>query len=202
MNSVWQELHTNYQQQEWVAKPSLFAETVAFYLPQCGKIVELGAGHGQDSAFFAKRGLEVVSTDIETAALEANLPGIKVQKLDLSEKMPFADSSFDGVYAHLSLHYFTAEKTSAIVSEIERILKPGGLFAFLANSTDDPEYNTGEKIESDFFLIGKVTKRYFSEEFTRRLTQNFQTVLLDNQGETYKDRAKGIHNLIRYIGYK
>lgn len=61
MNSVWKELHSSYQEQDWIKKPSLFAETVIQYFPKSGKILELGAGHGQDTVFFTKQGYEVVS---------------------------------------------------------------------------------------------------------------------------------------------
>ena len=210
MNPVWKDLHSNYQEQEWIDKPSLFAETALQYFPETGKILELGAGHGQDSRFFVKKGYEVISTDIETSSLELNFSKqaeefrkkISVQQVDLKEKLPFKDSSFDIVYAHLSLHYFDQETTFGIINEIERILKPGGLFAFLTNSINDPEYNTGNQLERDFFLIDKVTKRNFSVESARQLTRGFQVNLLDNLGQTYKDQAKGVGHLIRFIGYK
>lgn len=198
--SVWNELHSHYQQQYWVEKPSLFAETALPYFPKHGKVLELGAGLGQDSVYFAAQGCEVVATDIETSALEKR--NITSLRADLKEKFPFQDGSFDAVYAHLSLHYFDLETTHAIFQEIERVLKPGGVFAFLANSTDDPEYNTGEKLERDFFLIGRVTKRYFSEASAREFARGFQADLLDNLGQTYKDREKGISHLIRFIGRK
>lgn len=88
--------------------------------------------------------------------------------------LPFANNSFDIVYAHLSFHYFDQKTTFGIMNEIERILKPGGVFAFLTNSIHDPEYNTGNLLEKDFFLIGKVIKHYFSIESARRLTRSFQ----------------------------
>ncbi len=125
-----------------------------------------------------------------------------MQQVDLKEKLPFEDNSFDIVYAHLSLHYFDQETTFGIINEIERILKPGGLFAFLTNSISDPEYNTGNLLERDFFQIGKVTKRYFSVVSARQLTRGFQVNLLDNLGQTYKDQAKGVYHLIRFIGHK
>ncbi|EFB42542.1 hypothetical protein pah_c004o030 [Parachlamydia acanthamoebae str. Hall's coccus] len=106
------------------------------------------------------------------------------------------------VYAHLSLHYFDLKTTLAILSEIERILKPGGVFAFLTNSVNDPEYKTGKLLEEDFFQMDKVTKRYLSIESARQLTRNFQIGLLDNLGQTYKDQAKGVNHLIRFVGNK
>jgi ubiquinone/menaquinone biosynthesis C-methylase UbiE len=200
--NVWQELHSHYQHQYRIDKPSLLAETAMPYFPKGGKVLELGAGHGQDSLYFASQGFEVVSTDIETAALEKHSEKFTVLKINLLEKLPFEDASFDAVYAHLSLHYFDLLQTERIFQEIERVLRPGGVLAFLANSTDDPEYATGVKLEEDFFLIGKVTKRYFSVDAARALANGFQIELLDNQGHTFKDQAKGIHNLIRFVGKK
>lgn len=206
MKSVWQDLHSNYQAQDWVTKPSLFSETAIQYFPKRGRVLELGAGHGQDSLFFAKQGYEVVSTDIETASLALNMSkhelNVSVLNVNLLEPLPFEDSSFDVVYAHLSLHYFELEKTFEIMNEIGRVLKPGGVLAFLTNSTNDPEYNTGIKLETDFFQVGKATKRYLSVESARKLTRDFQVNLVDNLGQTYKDQAKGIHNLVRFIGKK
>lgn len=210
MDTVWKELHTSYQKQHWIEKPSLFAETAIQYFPKKGRILELGAGHGQDSFFFARQGYEVLSSDIEVSSLKVNLTKqpetlqekIKVIELNLKNSLPFENQSLDIVYAHLSLHYFDTETTWNIVNEIRRILKPEGIFAFLANSINDPEYSAGNALEEDFFLINKVTKRYFSIESTRKFTQDFQVSLLDNLGKTYKDEAKGVSNLIRFIGNK
>lgn len=39
MNSVWKELHSNYQEQDWIEKPSLFVETAIQYFSKSGKIL-------------------------------------------------------------------------------------------------------------------------------------------------------------------
>lgn len=210
MDTVWKELHSNYQEQNWIGKPSIFAETAIQYFPKNGKILELGAGHGQDSFFFARHGYDVLSSDIETSSLNLNFTKqsaaiqdkVEILQLDLKKTLPFQDQSLDVVYAHLSLHYFDTQTTWFIINEIRRTLKPEGIFAFLANSISDPEYSTGNSLEEDFFLIDKVTKRYFSIASTRKFTQDFQISLLDNLGKTYKDEAKGVSNLIRFIGNK
>jgi hypothetical protein len=83
------------------------------------------------------------------------------------------------------------------------VLKPGGIIAFFVNSTSDPEYGTGTQIESDYFQIDKFAKRYFSVASTRKFVSDFYEIsLIDDLGETYKDAAKGIHNLVRFIGAK
>jgi len=209
-DTVWQDLHKDYKDRDWINKPSLFAETAITYFPTNGKVLDLGAGQGQDSRFFAEHGYEVVSTDLEETALEQSKAKlidelkqkVTLQKTDLREELPFDDASFDVVYAHLSLHYFDYETTVRLFGEIQRILKPGGVLAFFTNSIHDPEYNTGTKLEDDYFQIDKTAKRYFSVETARAFARYFDVNLLDNHGETYKDRAKGVHNLIRFIGTK
>lgn len=210
MSNVWSDLHENYKSQDWINRPSIFAETAITYFPAKGKVLDLGAGQGQDSRYFAEHGYEVVSTDLEESALEqskSKLTGgleekVTVQNVDLREELPLGNESFDAVYAHLSLHYFDYETTVRLFGEIQRVLKPGGVFALLTNSIHDPEYNTGAKLEDDYFQIGQTAKRYFSVDSIRNFTRYFDINLLDNHGETYKDRDKGVHNLIRFVGTK
>ncbi len=210
MNNIWSDLHKNYKDQGWIDKPSLFAQTAIQYFPANSKVLDLGAGQGQDSRYFANNGHQVISTDIEESALEASRakltddikPRVALQQVDLRQELPFDSNAFDVVYAHLSIHYFDYDTTVRLIGEIQRVLKPGGIFAFLANSVNDPEYGTGAKLEDDYFRIAQNPKRYFSLESTRKLMQYYDTILLDNHGETYKDAEKGVHNLIRYIGSK
>lgn len=202
-DDFWARLHDLYSDKDWISKPSLFAETVKSYLPAMGRLLDLGAGLGQDGAYFAELGYEVISTDLNTSRL-AELSGGKfqVETVDLRYPLPYVDESFDVIYAHLSLHYFDEKTTEQIFDEIYRVLKTGGVFAFFTNSKDDPEYNTGKKLEDSYFEIDGVAKRYFDVEAAKNFAQKFKPLLVDNNGETYKDRAKGIHNLIRYIGTK
>ncbi|HSD56387.1 MAG TPA: class I SAM-dependent methyltransferase [Candidatus Saccharimonadales bacterium] len=206
---VWSDLHKHYKTQDWIDKPSLFATQIVEKLPK-GRILELGCGLGQDSQFFAKYGHEIVATDIEQTLLDIDerkeppdvRERVEFKQMDLREKFPFEDESFDVVYAHLSLHYFHRTATQDIFKEIERVLKPHGVLAFLVNSTSDPEYNTGTLIEPDYFYIDNAMKRYFSVETVEEFTKNFEPEILDAEGETYKDAKKGVHNLIRFVGKK
>ncbi|HEY4161396.1 MAG TPA: class I SAM-dependent methyltransferase [Candidatus Saccharimonadales bacterium] len=211
MSGVWAEKHKGkYAASDWIDKPSIFAEAVVRYFPSTGKVLELGAGQGQDGRFFAQQGYEVTSTDLEQTALDISKQKqsvelrskITLQQVDLGKKLPFADASFHAVYAHLSLHYFDTDTTKQIFNEIRRVLKPGGVLAFLVNSTNDPEYGIGKQLEMDYFQTDGMPKRYFSVRTAGGFTAGFTVKLLDDQGETYKDMAKGVHNLIRFIGIK
>ncbi len=209
-SNAWNNLHSRYSKQDWINKPNIFAKEILKYIPKGAKLLELGAGQGQDTRFFARNGIEVTSTDISSKALEENkkkLPDelkdkVKIIETDTSKPLNFEDESFDVVYAHLSLHYFDAKTTRKIIQEVYRVLKPCGLFMMLNNAVTDPEYGQGEKIEDDYFFINDKKKRFFSTTSIKSFLDGFETVLLDDKGETYKDAAKGIHNLIRYVGKK
>jgi len=208
MGGKWDKLHEHYSKQDWIEKPNIFAGEALEHFPKEGFILCLGDGQGQDGRFFASKSYKVLSTDISESALEINsqkikeggLSNISTEKLDLREIFPYAEASFDVIYAHLSLHYFSEETTKQIFREINRVLKRGGILAVFVNSTNDPEFNTGKRLEQELFEIEGVTKRFFSKYSMDYFTQDFQVILLDDSGKTYKDEAKGVHNLIRFIG--
>lgn len=163
-NKNWTNLHKNYSKQDWINKPSIFAEQSLEYFPKHGRLLEIGAGHGQDGIYFASRGFDVTSTDLEITSLNKNILGahaevqakISAEQLDLRNPFHF-DEKFDVIYAHLSLHYFD--------------------------------------------INGRL-KRYLDTEEAKSFARHFAPLLADNNGETYKDAAQGIHHLIRFIGKK
>ncbi|MBU2229310.1 class I SAM-dependent methyltransferase [Patescibacteria group bacterium] len=204
----WTKTHALYSQKDWIRKPTIFAEYAIQHFPKEGKILDLGAGQGQDSRYFAKKGYDVVSTDYEKLALgvnESNItPELKekitVKEVDLSEKLPFYNQEFDVIYSHLSIHYFNLATTKKIFEEMRRVLKINGIFAFLVNSKKDPEISDGKMIEKDYYDYGTISRRYFDTESVKELIQGFEIIILDDQGETFKDSAIGVFNLIRFIG--
>lgn len=217
MNNVWDEKHKEYVQADWIKKPSLFAQWAIQYFPKQGRVLDLGSGQGQDSRFFAQQGYKVVSTDYSQEALKLNREqldetsrhSISVEELDLTKPFPYPEGVFDIVYAHLSLHYFNTKITEQIFSEIYRVLRPTGVLALMVNSTKDPEYkecnkgDKGKKLEEDYFEMKEgMKKRFFNVKTLPHFTEQFHAIVLDDQGETYKDRGAGIANLIRFVGKK
>lgn len=95
------------------------------------KILELGCGAGEASVYFAKKGADVMATDISQGMLEvvkkvAAKHGVSVQTQQcVSDKTPFENEQFDIVYAANLLHHVDLCLT---LKEVVRILKPGGVF--------------------------------------------------------------------------
>lgn len=209
-DTFWQDLSKRYSKEDWVKVPSIFAQEARQYFPDRSEMLELGCGQGQDGLWFAgkENNLQVLATDNEISGLEnarvrkaeLDIESIKFEQLDLAQPFRYEDETFDIVYSHLALHYFDEDTTKQIFSEIYRVLKPGGILAFLANSVNDPEYKTGKEIEADYFETAGTKKRYFCADTAREFAKDFDVILCDENGETYKDSAKGVHNLVRFVG--
>jgi SAM-dependent methyltransferase len=97
-------------------------------------VLEVGCGAGVDLARFAKGGAEVTGVDLAASAIDlarANFAQQGLQgRFDVAdgERLPFADNSFDLVFAHGVVQY-TANPRQ-LVEECRRVLKPGGEAVF------------------------------------------------------------------------
>lgn len=206
--SFWDKKHIDYSSKDWINKPTIFATQVVSYFPENGMLLDLGAGQGQDSRYFAKKGYKVLCTDFSDFALKIAKEKAKEEKLDIkftnvniSEKLMFKTGEFDIVYSHLALHYWDEEGTRKIFEEIHRVLKPGGIIAALFNSQSDPEVAEFEKIGNNLYFDPKgLVKSYFTAGYLKKfIEERFEIVLLDDRGETYKDSIK---SLVRFVGKK
>lgn len=204
----WHKKHQKYSTQDWIRTPTIFATQILKYLPKSGSLLELGCGQGQDSIYFAQHDLQVTATDFSDFALfeakQTTPPGLKdkitYQVVDIANKLPFPQASFDIVYSHLAVHYFDKTRTQQLFDEIYTTLKPGGIFAILVNTLDDPEIGESQLVETDLYITPSgLQKRFFSVDSVQEFTAKFETLLLDNHGETHKDTIK---TLIRYVGKK
>lgn len=155
-----------------------------------GKVLELGCGTGADAALFAGHGLEVIATDFSEEVIVGNqrhpVEGVDYQVLDIEKDYPFDDETFDYVYAHLSLHYYTDAKTSEIFKEIHRVLKPGGHLFFKCKSVHDRTYGKGEEIEPNMFNANGHIRHLFSVEYTKELLEGlFEPLRVEETAHEY-----------------
>jgi SAM-dependent methyltransferase len=156
-------------------EPSNFATFCFNYMitnKHVKKILDLGAGHGRDSIFFATNGFEVDALDYSVAAVEIltklanekSLP-IKSMVFDVKKKpLPFSDSHFDVVYSHMLLNMrFSQEEIHFILSEIRRVLKPRGWNFFSVRNHNDKFYGKGREVEKGIYDINGFHIRFFTE---------------------------------------
>jgi len=186
----------NQQSQHWESnfssKPEMFGlepSTPAkkalkiFKNNKTNKIVELGAGLGRDSIYFAKNSIHVEALDysqsgiknINQKIIKNNLSNlIKTKFFDVRKKLPFKNNSIEGVYSHML--YCMALTTSDLESlnkEIHRILKPGGINIYTVRHTNDGDYKKGihrgeDMYENDGFIV-----HFFSKNKIKSLLDGF-----------------------------
>jgi len=153
------------------------------------KIVELGAGLGRDTLFFAKNSINVKALDYSPAAikiinkkvLEAKLSNfISTKIFDVRKKLPFRDNSIEACFSHML--YCMALSTIEIKylnSEICRILKPGGFNIYTVRHTGDGDYKNGKNIGEDLYENDGFIVHFFSEVKVKKITDGFTVVNIE-----------------------
>jgi SAM-dependent methyltransferase len=97
------------------------------------KILDLATGTGWASRLVARRGADVVGTDIAgdllAAATErAAREGLEIEyRIGDAEKLPFPDQAFDGVISTFGVMF--ASRPEAAAAELARVCKRGGRLA-------------------------------------------------------------------------
>ena len=133
-----------------------------------GPVLEIGCGHGDDTAVLASAGLKVMAFDLSRAAVavaRARVPSAGIDRRDIRDPFPIETQGAGVVVASLSLHYFGWEETVSIVQRIHETLRPGGLLLCRLNSTEDHHFGASghQQIEANFFLVDGEPKRFFDE---------------------------------------
>ncbi len=98
-----------------------------------GSVLDVACGPGILSAAIAKSARDVVAFDLTPEMLkkaaqrckEAGLANVSFREGNAAE-LPFADAAFDAAVTRLSVHHF--DRPERVMSEIFRVLRPGGRF--------------------------------------------------------------------------
>ena len=149
-------------------------------------IVELGAGLGRDTIYFAQNSIKVQALDYSKTAIEIitkkaeklNLTGfIKPKFFDVRKKSPFEDNSIEGCFSHML--YCMALSNSDLENlnnEICRILKPRGINIYTARHTDDEDYKNGIHRGEDLYENDGFIVHFFSKEKVNQLSKGFEVL--------------------------
>lgn len=93
-----------------------------------GKVLDVGSGPGRDGLILKERGISVTCLDASSAMVKLSAArGLTSVQGDFSE-LPFADGSFEGVWAYTSLLHVAKAEIGSPMGEIKRVLRLGGVF--------------------------------------------------------------------------
>ena len=153
-------------------------------------IIELGAGLGRDTIFFAKNLIKVYALDYSKASIENILNKSKklnIEKLitpqvfDIRKKLPFESNTIDGCFSHML--YCMALSNSDLKNlndEIFRILKPGGINIYTARHTGDGDYKNGIHRGEDLYENDGFIVHFFSKDKINSLLKGFKNLKIEN----------------------
>ena len=188
-------------------EPSYAARKAAQVFEKQGKlsILELGAGQGRDSLFFAKNGFKVQALDysenaVQTINQKTNSLGlvdsISAIQHDIRKPLPFTDASFDACYCHmLYCMALCMSELEALFHEVRRVLKPNGLNIFTVRNTGDAHYRKGGYRGEDMYEVGGFTVHFFSKEKIKHLAKGYEIVSIDEFEEGELPRKLFLVNL-------
>ena len=161
-----------------------------FQEKKINKIVELGAGLGRDTIFFAKNSIHVNALDysgsgikiINEKAEKQNLSKyISTKIFDVRKKLPFEDNSIEACFSHmLYCMALTLNELENLNNEIYRILKPNGINIYTVRHTNDGDYKKGIHRGEDLYENDGFIVHFFSKEKVNSLLNGFQNLKLEN----------------------
>ena len=164
------------------------------------RVLDAGCGGGRNLVYLLREGFDVHAVDEDpqaivyvrqmAAALAPGLPPEQI-RLDAIEHLSFADGWFDVVISNAVLHFARDdEHFEAMVGEMWRVLKPGGmLFVRLASSIGmtDPM----EPLGGRHYILPDGTTRYVVDEsLLMAMTHEIGGELLDPLKTTVVQRQR------------
>lgn len=131
-------------------------------------------------------GIEISNSQIEMAKTfckEHNVE-LNISKGDIT-KLPFEDESISYIYSYNTIFHMKKEDIAKSVSEIKRVLKPGGICFVNFLSINDEDYGQGEKVgEGEFLQIEggeKIIHTYYNIEEAEAHFKDMKILFKENR---------------------
>lgn len=94
------------------------------------KLLDLGSGSGRDALLLKRHSFDVTCADgSKSMVTMTEKLGFESALCDFND-LPFADASFDSVWAYTSLIHVPVEEVRGVLAKVHGLLKPGGTFVF------------------------------------------------------------------------
>ena len=153
-------------------------------------ILELGAGQGSDTLFFAQKGFHIQILDFSQTAVDNIIQRAKTLGMDklitgkihnVRNPLPFTDEKFGGCFSHkLYCMALTAKELQFLSQETHRVLKNSGINIYTTRHTGDGDYKNGihrgeNLYENDGFIV-----HFFSKEKVKQLSNGFDIINIEN----------------------
>lgn len=152
------------------------------------KVLDLACGSGRHTIYLAEQCFEVYGIDISEEGIKTANYWLKKMNLNANlvvgsmyERLPYEDNFFGAVICIRSIYHARIEAIRKAIKEIERVLKPRGLFflTFRKKSISRMRVSLSKKIAPRTYIVleGKekgVTHYLFNKRLIRKEFKNFR----------------------------
>ena len=153
------------------------------------KVLDLGCGLGRHSILFSRYGFQVSAIDTSEDAVESLRKYSEENRMDIRCKvgdmhdLPYEDSCFDCIFAFLSISHTDSKGIKKVISEMGRVLVPGGAMFFTLCSKDTWSFTDADYPKVDENTIVKtegaekgIPHYYVDKDDITRLMKDFQLI--------------------------
>jgi SAM-dependent methyltransferase len=170
------------------------------------RILEIGCGPGSGTSWFcAREGFSVAGIDASPTAIEKSRRRFSDEGLNGEflqgevRDLPWPDGTFDAVLDIMCLACNTEAESAAIVSEIHRVLKPGGRHFSITSKAGCWGDGTGRRLdattladvsEGPFTGLGKT--RFATLESLQQLYAGFTDVAFEHTLRSEEQGARAV----------
>lgn len=173
------------------------AKHFATLLPSDSGVVDIGCGAGRDALLLAGMGYKYLGVDLSEPMLE------QARKLAPSERfisgdmyaLPMEDVSFDGFWAAASLLHIPKAEMARVLTEIRRVIRPGGIGFIAVKEGLGEKVVPGPKPGSDRFF-----SFWQEDELATVLTANHFSVLKKTRRKLFpEDKTVWVLQFVRAV---
>jgi len=179
------------------------------------RVLDLGCGPGRHVAYLARERFDTYGIDYSRVAIDMaqdlcarNGLEADVRRESLVE-LSFEDEFFDSVIDCATIQHNHLEEIDTGLSEVNRVLKPGGLFLWKARSREDSFYGEGNEPEAGTCVfpqesvvreekdtVEKPTHFFTKEELLGLLRDDFSDVHVEYTERTFDEMEGKIAHYI------
>ncbi len=138
------------------------------------KILDAGCGEGRNTVYFVNQGYQVFGIDPNETAIQycryqakSLNPNFDTHRFQVGklEEVPFHAGAFDAVICSAVLHFaHNVDNFQKMVSEVHRILKPGGVFWFRMCTGFGGILEQSESLSEGKFVLPDGSERFVLQQ--------------------------------------
>ncbi len=172
-------------------------------------ILDIGAGKGRHSFFFARNGFSVDALDLSESSIayirkkaeEEHLP-VRAAVADMTE-LPFEDAAFDCVICFHTIYHTSYSGVVKALHEISRVLKEHGEAFVTFNAKENPKYDPALSLDGYTMIPQEghesgIPHCYLDEKDLSGLLKDF-TIISMNKTVNYIYKGRVRHGVHYYV---